>query len=187
MRKFTDYFLQNAWTALPDSTTHTKFAVIVSGIDGATRAAIGQKVSKWLSVPLVEGESLHTRPAIQKLRQGVALSLGDTTCWLSHLSSHITEVLLELSHPSVVLTSSTMRQPWRFQLRDSLARQNIKTLFVDLQALSDSVTQTSSVGQHERSAVGETDVLPVDLDGDETEVFESIKWMLQAKGLNPSE
>jgi gluconate kinase len=187
VKKFTEYFLQNAWTALPGSTTCPKFAVFVFGIDEVTSAAVGQKVSNWLSVPLVEGQPLHTRPAIEKLRQGVALSLGDTTGWLSRLSSRITEALLELSHPSVVLTSSTMSQPWRFQLRDSLARQNIKTLFIYLQVTFDSDTQISSIDERERPAVGEIDVLPVDFDGDETEVFESVKWMLQVKRLNPSE
>ncbi|CAG9998088.1 unnamed protein product [Clonostachys byssicola] len=187
VKKFTEYFLQNAWTALPESTTYPKFAVFVSGIDEATSTAIGRNVSYWLSVPLVEGQSLHTRPAIEKLRQGVAISLEDTTGWLSRLSSRITEVLLELSHPSVVLTSSTMSQSWRFQLRDSLARQNIKTLFIDLQATSDPNQQISILGERERPAVGEIDVLPVDLDGDESEVFENVKWMLQVKGLNPSE
>ncbi|VUC21837.1 unnamed protein product [Clonostachys rosea] len=187
VKKFTDYFLQNAWTASPDDTAPKKFAVIVSGIDGATSTAIGQKVSNWLSVPLIEGESLHTRCSIQKLRKSVALSPEDTAGWLSRLSSRITEGLLELSHPSVVLTCPTMSQSGRSQLRDSLAGQNISTLFVDLQAISESVKQVTNVGQGEQPAVGEIDVLPVDVDGNETKVFESVKWMLRVKGLNPSE
>ena len=195
VKKFVDYFLQNAWRTPSSSPTSKaqRTAIFMAGPCGTGKSTIGQAVANWLEAPFIEGDSLHSKPAVDKMRSSLALSDEDRWTWLARLAAHATEVLHDLSYNNVVLSCSALKRSYRSQLREALSAKDIDVLFVDLQAESEVLTDRLSArkghymskamveGQlrtYEGAGVDETDVLPVDAAGPVEGVVEEVKWLL---------
>lgn len=197
--KFVNYFLQNWWR--PQSSSQApKSAIFMAGPCGTGKTTVGRAISGWLEAPFIEGDSLHTKQAVDKMRSNQPLSDDDRQGWLDRLSSHAAEALNELSYPSVVLSCSALKRSYRARLREMLSSQGVTVLFVDLQAEKEVLThrlaereghymsQDMVEGQllsYEAADGSETDVLPVDANADESEVIEEAKWLLTTSGISP--
>jgi gluconokinase len=86
--------------------------VVVMGVAGCGKSAIGQRIALSLSLPLIEGDAFHPPANIEKMRQGHALQDEDRAGWLDRLG-------LELqAHPAgAVLTCSALKRSYRDRLR----------------------------------------------------------------------
>lgn len=194
VKKFVDYFLQNAWRQQSTSPKIQKTAIFMAGPCGTGKTTAGKAIADYLQVPFIEGDSLHSKPAIEKMRSAQPLSDGDRWPWLERVSSHAAEALEDLSYDSVVVSCSALKRSYRSQLRESLASRGMRVLFLDLQADSQTLTARLAArtghymrqdlvdGQletYEAAGPEETDVFPVDAATDEKTVLEEIMWLLE--------
>jgi gluconokinase len=86
--------------------------VVVMGVAGCGKSAVGQRIAAALALPLIEGDAFHPPANIEKMRQGRPLQDEDRAGWLDRLG-------LELqAHPrGAVLTCSALKRSYRDRLR----------------------------------------------------------------------
>jgi gluconokinase len=86
--------------------------LVVMGVAGCGKSAVGQRIAAALALPLIEGDAFHPPSNIEKMRQGHALQDEDRAGWLDRLG-------LELqAHPhGAVLTCSALKRSYRDRLR----------------------------------------------------------------------
>lgn len=202
VKKFVDYFLQTAWkTSVPTEgppTTTSKTAIFMAGPCGTGKTTVGKAIAGRLNALFIEGDSLHSKPAIDKMRSNLPLHDEDRWTWLNRLSQHAAETLGDLSYPNVVVSCSALKRSYRSQLRSSLGSRNIQALFVDLQAEGEVLIQRlenrtghymskdmveGQLRTYEGAGREETDVLPVDATKDEDSVLNEVKWLLHNAGV----
>ncbi|MEQ3660410.1 MAG: gluconokinase, GntK/IdnK-type [Glaciecola sp.] len=63
---------------------HAKL-ILVCGVSGAGKSALGQALAEKLGAVFIEGDALHAKEAIAKMAEGVALSEDDRAPWLARL------------------------------------------------------------------------------------------------------
>ncbi len=102
---------------LPTAITPTQLPaacirVVVMGVAGCGKSAVGQLMAAHLSLPLIEGDDFHPASNVSKMRRGVALTDDDRANWLQGLG-------LELARQEggAVLTCSALKADYRDRLR----------------------------------------------------------------------
>lgn len=91
--------------------------VVVMGVAGCGKSAIGQRIASQLNLPLIEGDDFHPTSNIAKMQQGVALTDADRADWLSTLAVEL------VKHPKgAVLTCSALKSAYRDTLRHGVHR-----------------------------------------------------------------
>lgn len=192
VNKFVSYFSNSSWKLATKTTSKT--AIVVAGPCGSGKSTVASSVSKTLNIPFIEGDSLHTRSAIEKMSAGTALVDEDRSLWLNRICARARETLYDLEHDSVVISCSALKTNYRTTLRDQLQQHDIKVLFLDLQASASVLTSrlesreghymTSDMvdGQvelHEIATKEETDVFPIDSELSKEAVVGEALWLLQ--------
>lgn len=96
----------------PLTPAFTGTHVVVMGVAGCGKSAMGVLLAQKLGLPLVEGDDFHSARNIHKMQQGLALTDNDRADWLHALC-------VELSrHPGgMVLTCSALKKTYRDRLR----------------------------------------------------------------------
>ncbi|CAN7441195.1 gluconokinase [Polaromonas sp. LjRoot131] len=90
--------------------------VVVMGVAGCGKSAVGRLVAAQLGLPLVEGDDFHPPGNIRKMQQGIALADEDREGWLRQLGAELAR------HPEgVVLTCSALKAGYRDILRAAAA------------------------------------------------------------------
>ena len=189
--KFMEYILRSGGKSTAEPKKKT--AVIIAGPRGTGKTTTGLAVSKWLSVPFIEGDTLYTQACVEKMRDGAALSDDDRRAWLSRICSHSQGTVVDSGYASVVVSCSALKQFYRSHLRQGFARSGINTVFMHLQVdaqilvrrveaqtehyLGAGVVQ-GQLDMPEDAAADEADVVPVDAEADEKDVLEEVKWLL---------
>lgn len=86
--------------------------VVVMGVSGCGKSAVGKRLAAALGLPLIEGDSFHPARNIDKMQQGVALTDEDRAGWLARLGRELSR------HPAgAVLTCSALKRSYRDSLR----------------------------------------------------------------------
>jgi gluconokinase len=86
--------------------------IVVMGVAGCGKSAVGQEVAQALGLPLIEGDAFHPPANIDKMRQGLALDDADRAGWLARLGEELAR------HPDgAVLTCSALKRAYRDSLR----------------------------------------------------------------------
>lgn len=86
--------------------------VVIMGVAGCGKSAVGRLIALQLCVPLVEGDEFHPPENTRKMQQGMALTDADRAGWLSTLAIELTR------HPDgVVMTCSALKAAYRDSLR----------------------------------------------------------------------
>lgn len=195
VKKFVAYFLENCWS--PEGKEKkggaARTAVFMAGPCGTGKTTSGTSIASWLDVPFIEGDDLHTRLAVNKMRLHTALSDEDRAGWLSRICSHARETVQELDYSVAVISCSALKASYRTQIRQTMARDGVRAVFVDLQAGRDVLVQRmeARTGQYmgaqmvdgqlevyEGAGQDEVDVLPVDAEADREAVVDEVKWLL---------
>lgn len=86
--------------------------VVVMGVAGCGKSAVGQKLAALLAVPLIEGDDFHPASNVQKMQQGIALNDADRSGWLETLARE-----LQRHSQGAVLTCSALKAAYRDALR----------------------------------------------------------------------
>jgi gluconokinase len=100
--------------AVPRQTSFDPAAVhlVVMGVAGCGKSAVGQRLAAALALPLVEGDEFHPPSNIEKMRQGQALQDADRAGWLDRLGLE-----LQARPRGAVLTCSALKRSYRDRLR----------------------------------------------------------------------
>lgn len=95
-------------------SSHASLAVhvVVMGVAGCGKSAVGRLIADRLALPLIEGDDFHPAGNIQKMQQGIPLMDEDRADWLRQLGTQLAR------HPAgVVLTCSALKADYRESLR----------------------------------------------------------------------
>ncbi|TFZ07578.1 gluconokinase [Ramlibacter henchirensis] len=86
--------------------------VVVMGVAGCGKSAVGARLAQALGLPLVEGDSFHPAANIEKMSRGLPLDDSDRAGWLDTLGRELA------SRPhGAVLTCSALKRAYRERLR----------------------------------------------------------------------
>lgn len=100
-------------------------SVVVMGVAGCGKSAVGERLAAALGLPLIEGDAFHPPGNITKMRHGVALTDEDRAGWLQRLGEELA------AHPGgAVLTCSALKRSYRDRLRQ--AAPGIRFLYLAL-------------------------------------------------------
>ena len=86
--------------------------VVVMGVAGSGKSAVGQRIAQALSLPLIEGDEFHPAANIEKMRQGRPLDDEDRAGWLDRLGHE-----LQRRPCGAVLACSALKRSYRDRLR----------------------------------------------------------------------
>ncbi|KAH7123321.1 hypothetical protein B0J13DRAFT_680032 [Dactylonectria estremocensis] len=194
VNKFVGYFLKASWK--PESNERsTKSAILVAGPAGSGKSTVGVAVSQSLDVPFIEGDSLHSRSAVEKMRSKTALTDEDRSLWLDRISARAESSLFELGYDSVVISCSALKLAYRSRIRATLAERGVKTVIFDLQSGKEVLVERlqrrkghymsaamadGQLSLHENPGVDEVDVFPIDAEAEVQEVIAEVKRYLDA-------
>lgn len=94
------------------SDTPLVIQLVVMGVAGCGKSALGRLIAGQLGLPLIEGDDFHPESNIRKMQGGVALTDDDRADWLAALGGQL------CSHPGgAVLTCSALKLVYRDTLR----------------------------------------------------------------------
>ena len=204
--KFVKQFLSDAWkpptarkSGMLASGTFSgtqKTVIVVSGPCGSGKTSLATSLASWLGVPYVEGDSLHSRAAIESMGRGVALSDTERQPWLARINRRVGEVLYELDYPLVIVSCSALKRAHRASLRTAGEGEEVRPaiVFLDLQCTSETLVSRvsgreghymkaemvgSQVKSHEGVEPNETDIFPIDAESTKDDIVQEAKWYLQ--------
>ena len=86
--------------------------VVVMGVAGCGKSAVGQLIAAHLGLPLIEGDAFHPVSNVSKMQRGVALTDDDRADWLQTLG-----LALARHEGGAVLTCSALKAAYRDRLR----------------------------------------------------------------------
>ena len=89
--------------------------VVVMGVAGCGKSAVGQRIATQLNLPLIEGDDFHPVSNIAKMQQGVALTDADRVDWLRTLGAELAR-----RPTGAVLTCSALKAAYRHALRQAV-------------------------------------------------------------------
>ena len=207
---FVNYFQNGPWVAAkqktlasvakPTSTPADKTVIVIAGPCGSGKSTVAATLASSLGFPTVEGDTLHSRMAVDKMAAGVALTDDDRASWLDRVGSRAIEAIDDLGYHGVVVTCSALKQAYRDTLRRITGDKGMaRLLFVVLQCTPETLKARvtgrtdhymppglveSQMLAYEGPGIGETDVIPVDAEADAAEVFERVRLVLGEKGVD---
>lgn len=94
---------------------NTRKSIIMMGVSGTGKTTIGIELAKSLNTKFIDGDDLHPRDNIWKMRKGQALDDNDREPWLERLSDVVFSV--GQKSESVVLVCSALKKRYRDKLR----------------------------------------------------------------------
>lgn len=86
--------------------------LVVMGVSGCGKSAVGRRIAQALGLPLVEGDDFHPPSNIAKMQQGVALTDADRAEWLAVLGQELVQ-----RPEGAVLSCSALKRAYREGLR----------------------------------------------------------------------
>jgi gluconokinase len=118
----------------------TGLHVVVMGVAGCGKSAVGERIAQSLGLPLVEGDEFHPAGNIDKMSRGLPLEDKDRAGWLDLLAAELAR------HPvGAVLTCSALKRAYRDRLRTAVPGLR----FVHLQLTQDeALRRVQSRGGH---------------------------------------
>ncbi|KAL7940944.1 acetyl-CoA synthetase-like protein [Trichoderma barbatum] len=192
--KFVSYLTERAWKISASPIVAQKMAIVMIGPCGTGKSTIGKSISRTLDVPFIEGDELHSRLAVEKMRSGVSLTDDDRISWLDRINQRATGTLFDLAYDSVVISCSALKEDYRNQIRHHMSARKIKVIFVNLQADREVLVKRlqereghymsgdlvdSQIDLYEEPSGKEYDIVPVDAGEGEKAVIASVRWLLE--------
>ncbi|HZY16296.1 MAG TPA: gluconokinase [Ramlibacter sp.] len=89
--------------------------VVVMGVSGSGKSAVGAPLAQRLGLPLVEGDDFHPPGNIRKMQAGIPLTDADRADWLQQLGRE-----LRTRPQGAVLACSALKRAYRDTLRQAV-------------------------------------------------------------------
>lgn len=93
-------------------------ALILMGVAGSGKTAVGQILSERLNLPFFDGDDYHPASNVAKMAAGIPLDDQDRIPWLKNLHEIILEHLQ--AGKSVILACSALKQSYRDLLGENI-------------------------------------------------------------------
>lgn len=91
--------------------------VVVMGVSGSGKSGLGQALAEAMGWDFLEGDDMHPRSNIEKMRAGIALDDGDRIPWLDHIATWIGDE--DIRGRQSVVACSALKHAYREQLRQA--------------------------------------------------------------------
>ena len=88
--------------------------VVVMGVAGCGKSAVGRLIAQQLALPLIEGDDFHPPGNVGKMQRGVPLTDDDRAGWLLTLGGELAR-----HRDGAVLTCSALKSAYRDRLRQA--------------------------------------------------------------------
>ena len=108
-------------------------AVILMGVAGSGKTAVGEKVAEKLHWIFLDADNFHPAANIEKMKHGIPLNDEDRVPWLQRLHDELKNQLAE-GH-SVILACSALKESYRNTLRDHVSPLTFVYLDVDAETV----------------------------------------------------
>ncbi len=92
-----------------------KGPIIVMGVSGCGKSSIGERLAAHLSLPYVEGDSLHPATNIAKMSAGIPLDDEDRWPWLEIIGNRLEGA----RETGIVISCSALKRIYRDRLRQA--------------------------------------------------------------------
>jgi gluconokinase len=102
-----------------------KTIAIVMGVSGSGKTTVAAMLAGALGVAFLEGDDLHPRTNVEKMRSGTALTDEDRWPWLRAIAGWI-DIQITAAEPAVVSCSALKRA-----YRDLLRRPQVKFVYLE--------------------------------------------------------
>lgn len=110
--------------SLPASEIRRGFGpVVVMGVSGCGKSAVGQRLATYLGASFIEGDSLHSVQNVKKMHSGIPLTDADRWPWLDEIGARLA------SPSATVVSCSALKRAYRERLRE-VAWQPITFVFL---------------------------------------------------------
>ena len=97
--------------------------LVVMGVSGAGKTTVGKLVAKDLGWPFADGDDLHPKANIDKMRAGIPLTDADRAPWLAAIGAWM-DARSKANEPGVVACSA-LKRAYRDTLRAGLPQVRI--------------------------------------------------------------
>ena len=108
-------------------------AVILMGVAGSGKTAVGKKVAEKLHWIFLDADNFHPAANIEKMKHGIPLTDDDRVPWLQRLHDELQHQLAE--RHSVILACSALKESYRNTLRDHISPLAFVHLDVDAETI----------------------------------------------------
>jgi gluconokinase len=109
-------------------------AVILMGVAGSGKTAVGMEVARKLDWIFLDADDFHPPANIEKMKHGIPLNDQDRAPWLQKLRDELQDQIAE-KH-SVILACSALKESYRNVLRDEVTPPEFVYLDVDPETIS---------------------------------------------------
>ncbi|KAH0104444.1 acetyl-CoA synthetase-like protein, partial [Aureobasidium melanogenum] len=127
MQKIVGY-LETKYTPKAEST-HVGTVFVIGGPCGTGKSSLAERLSREMSLPVIEGDELHSIAARTQMGNKIALDDAQRMAWLAHLRGAIMCSLTTFKAPAVIVTCSALRTVYRDELRKLNELSGIRTVF----------------------------------------------------------
>jgi gluconokinase len=104
----------------------TGYAIIVMGVSGSGKTTVAELIAKRLGWPFMEGDRLHPKANVEKMRQGIPLTDADRAPWLDRIGEELRGWAAE--GRSGVMTCSALKRAYRDRIR--IARPDVRFVYL---------------------------------------------------------
>ena len=119
--------------------------VVVMGVSGSGKSAVGQALAAALGWPFVEGDDYHPPGNVAKMAAGTPLNDDDRWPWYDRLAAEMAAILARGGN--AVLACSALKQSYRDRLA-RVAKKEGDVRFVYLKGDYDTIAARLSARQH---------------------------------------
>lgn len=166
---------------------------VFMGVSSCGKSSIGAAVAKALETKFIDGDDLHPRSNIIKMKSGSPLNDSDRAPWLERINDAVYSI--EQKGEEGVIVCSALRR----QYRDLIRQNNSKLVFIHLYGDFELVKERmfarkahfmpiellkSQFDTLEMPATDEADVIQVSIDGTFEEVVQRCINAINDEGLN---
>ncbi|NAW69780.1 AAA family ATPase [Vibrio sp. V27_P1S3P104] len=102
-------------------------SIIVMGVSGCGKSTIGALIAQRLGAKFIDGDDLHPRANIEKMRRGEPLNDHDRAPWLERIRD--AAFSLENKSEQGIIVCSALKKAYRDQIREG--NQHVTFLFLD--------------------------------------------------------
>lgn len=110
-----------------ESSDEQRMPVIVMGVSASGKTTLGAGLAQALSLPFVEGDTLHSAQNVEKMSRGEPLSDADRAPWLAAIGATLAD---RARYPrGVVISCSALKTAYRERLRE--AERAVSFIYLD--------------------------------------------------------
>ncbi|MBF9001995.1 MULTISPECIES: gluconokinase [Vibrio] len=144
------------------------------GVSSCGKSSIGAAVARQLEAKFIDGDDLHPKANILKMKSGHPLNDDDRAPWLERINDAVFSI--EMKHEEGIIVCSALRQKYRDQIRQGNSKLTFIHLYGDFELVKGRMLARedhfmpiellkSQFETLEKPTIEETDVIEVSIDG----------------------